>query len=666
MDFETSFDDFALEDSGKRFIALEISDHEDDYNSSMDSVNCIETTASHVELELSCISPEHPAPSVPESRPETPVAQKKAAQDMPIRTSSKRSRDEKKRWSFISTSSSAKKRWSTLSFASDTKSNKRLSVVSTDSTSKKSSVQSLNKQNSSIKLKRSSTGASLRSMFSKIVLKDEDKENVEVMAHKRSSTAKNVKPSIFSNASVSSIRAPLNPISINSRRDQRYSNTNFSSSIDNVSVMSQSSMTSLNAKWKFWKRKNESIDQGFQAPANSMRNKNSLSDLRKSIFQNSLLSSTDSIAEIKSRRSHSSLKNQSSHSSLKHKGSHPSLKKLRTRRNSSIASSDSSLPQISLPIPDQVSRDKIRTKLRHSSSLMSINSNLFGGSVIIAETEEYDESVLQSMIDLCSTKKVLPYSLSPKLKQSDRFIYFDESDNSIYKIVPLDDDNAECNMTRQMRLKELQLAVLMSGTPGFCSILNTKIVKREEDQSLFLIYHMKDHGKSLNDKIIKEKYKFSSHEIKEILIQCIRALYVAETKFQFEHRFLTLDHILMDSQGNITIIDYKLSRAAYGSQVLFTRLDHPLFFESKKDYNFVLQWLRKTVLVEHWSSFNPKTNIVWMNYIITKLLQNSSEPNVRNPVVETIYHCLDLSKPRKIWKRNEGFVESCVDIVSIL
>lgn len=688
MDFETSFDEYSIGESAKRFIALEVSDHEDDYNSSVDSfhesnIGFVADVDTERVSQSAAVAPTLEHASITTGQEETGKGDSVSVAstsgiEPPLATSNGNSagnirphKDEKKRWSFISTNSSSKKRWSTLSFVSDTKSNKRLSVVSTESSSKRSSVQSLSKQSSTNKLKRSSTGASLRSMFNKIALKDEDKENSGVMlAHKRGQST-----TLASSFTVSakaqptpSARIPLKPINQNNKREQRFSTIPMSPSMDNMSMFSQQSNSSMGTRWKFWKRKQDCPqDSRFMQDSNiSMRNKSSLSDLRKSIFQNSMMGQSEPTQDLKSRRSHSSLQHKSSHSSLKQKSSHPSLKKLHSRRNSSIASNDSSAPQISLPIPDQVSRDKIRTKLRHSSSLISINSNILGGSVIIAETDEYDESVLQQMLDLCTVKEILPFTNSPHLRQLDHYIYIDSNDYTIYKIVPLDNDDRECKMTRQMRLQELQLTMLMNGTPGFVNVLDVKIIRREDDQTLFLVYHMKNHGKSLNQLISNEHRKFSVTEIKDIITQCIRILYVAETKFQFEHRLLTLDHVLIDSSKNITLVDYKLSRVKYGSQVLFTRLDHPLFFEFRKDYNTVLQWLRQSMTVDSWPLFHPKTNLVWVNYIVTKLQHNCKDPQTPSPLLNKIQSSLESTKSRKLWKRHDGQIESCADIVSFL
>ena len=724
QEFETSFDEYSAGESAKRFIALEVSDNEDDYNSSVDSLHAVSKVSTNTVLgPLADNGTENRDLDIPESISTvtqsyygsgnnngsmTGNSSALGPASVSVGNSSNSNnnnnnnsnnnntnnnsnnnpslrpvKDEKKRWSFISANSSNKKRWSTLSFVSDTKSNKRLSIVSSDSSSKRSSVQSLSQQSSSNKLKRSSTGASLRSMFNKIALKDEDKENTNtILHHKRvqsttiASTV-NITAQAQMNPPANTNRIPLSQINQNTRREQRFSTIPASPSMDNMSMFSQQSNASMGSKWKFWKRRAGDFPQDsryMQDPntssssttTTSMRTKTSLSDLRKSIFQNSILGTDPNSQDLKSRRSHSSLHHKTSQSSLKQKTSHPSLKKLQSsRRNSSIASNDSS-PQISLPIPDQVSRDKIRTKLRHSSSLISINSNVVGGSVIIAETDEYDESVLQQILDLCTVKEIVSFDYSPTLRQLDHYIYIDSSNSTIYKIVPLDNDDRECKMTRQMRLQELQLTMLLNGTPGFTNVLDVKLVRRDNDQALFLVYHMKNHGKSLNQLIASEHRQFTVAEIKDIITQCIRILYVAETKFQFEHRLLTLDHVLLDSNKNVTLIDYKLSRATYGSQVLFTRLDHPLFFEFRKDYNSILQWLRQSMTVDSWSLFYPKTNLVWLNYIISKLLQHCKDPQTNSPLLNKIQASLESTKSRKLWKRHDGVVESCADIVSYL
>lgn len=172
MDFETSFDEYSIGESAKRFIALEVSDHEDDYNSSVDSfhesnIGFVADVDTERVSQSAAVAPTLEHASITTGQEETGKGDSVSVAstsgiEPPLATSNGNSagnirphKDEKKRWSFISTNSSSKKRWSTLSFVSDTKSNKRLSVVSTESSSKRSSVQSLSKQSSTNKLKRS-------------------------------------------------------------------------------------------------------------------------------------------------------------------------------------------------------------------------------------------------------------------------------------------------------------------------------------------------------------------------------------------------------------------------------------------------------------------------------------------------------------------------------
>lgn len=59
--------------------------------------------------------------------------------------------------------------------------------------------------------------------------------------------------------------------------------------------------------------------------------------------------------------------------------------------------------RISLPIPDQVSRDKIKNKLRNSNSLLSLNSKT---SPPINKNDQ-DESFLRQILQNCDIKRIL-------------------------------------------------------------------------------------------------------------------------------------------------------------------------------------------------------------------------------------------------------------------
>ncbi|AGO11008.1 AaceriAFR492Wp [[Ashbya] aceris (nom. inval.)] len=667
---DMSFEEYNVGSMASKFIALEVSDHEDDYNSSVDSV--VEDEVEGLDAAGARGGSAEPAAealqqAVVVSRPEA------APQEQRTRG------EEKKKWSFISNNSSSKKRWSTLSFNTESygKNAKRMSVSSN------SSVQSAGKP-SAMSLKRSSTGASIRSLLNKISLNDNGSSSIRTIGghtntaassrayntpstivHASPNDAMSTRSRQASISSTSTYRTPLQPMSSNFNNRQPRG-PGYSPSMDNVSICSQTSMSSTHSRWKFWKKPVEEPVRWNQTPPSSVssctsaRSKSSFADLRKTLFSGGVLSVSaqelyrGSGSTLKHRLSQTSLKPMSSQSSLQTKTSHTSLKKFRGGSNSEET------PQISLPIPDQASRDKIRIKLKHSTSLMSINtgSSPFGNP-IITESNEYDEAVLTQLLDLCDGKAVKDYaSLPAGLKKiSDNNVYLDTADDTIYKVLPIA-SREESISGKDMSLKELQLLTLVSGTPGFVELLDSGIYKKAEDETQYVVLHMKNHGQPLS-KLKSLTFK----QVHDILTQCCRALHVGEKKFQFEHRYLTMDHILVDKQSNVTICDYRLARASKDSNCWFTRLDHPLFFQGRRDYNYVLQWMRYSLNSKNWHLHHPRTNLYWLYYIIDRLLSLCTEITSERSKLVKLHSSLDPFKRKKLWKRGDLTYESCGDLL---
>ncbi|SCU93715.1 LADA_0G04544g1_1 [Lachancea dasiensis] len=608
-----------------KFIALEVSDHEDDYNSSDDDAEPGNLQTMTAISETSSVAPS----TVRTPEPAGPVG------------------SGSKRWSILSNSS--KKRWSSLSFTSEERrlspaatsaSRKRRSTASDDkskrmivddstgqlaqgnshtstadaksagshsgSTSRRVSVSS-----SMSNLNRSSTSTSLRQMFGKIGLQDEEKENSK-SASRGSIVGKGAPRR-------NTARATLGELDTNVFA----SLSHRKSFADNASVVSGRSMSSTSSassgsKWKFWKRNSDVFDP--YSP--------SISGSPQQLHSN---------ASLKSRRSQSS---------LKQKNSHSSLNKLISHRNSVTSES------ISLPIPDQVSRDKLRTKLRNSTSIMSMNSAM-------AKDDLYEFQMSQ-LLKLCDqTEMIAMEKLFPewsKMTKISKHVY--RWQDSVYKFLPLGQD--EFTHTKNVRLKELELLKLMSGTPGFTQMKSCHLALIRKEP--YLICELKYAGVPLKKAKIKD---WST--VVNILWQCAVIIYAAETKYQFEHRDLQLDHILVDSNNNVTLCDYKLARAFDGTTVHYTRLDHPLFFQGRGDYRYEVYNTMRHWCTEGWSHFDPRNNLLWLHYLGVKLIEkhramphDAHYSELLNLVAQVNPH----RRRRAIFRRSDQIL-SCGDLLRL-
>ena len=461
----------------------------------------------------------------------------------------------------------------------------------------------------------------------------------------------------------------------------------------------------------------------YSHDTNKLRNKNSLSDFHKSFYKTnngSITNSIHNIADLESELSiysnldynnsnHnvsslkkksstlsltiSGLKHRTSQHSLKHKTSHSSLQKFKTRRKStnddgsSFLTSTSSInsghsshngdnssstvgacgptsnPRISLPIPNQVSRDKIRTKLKNSTSLLSLNSN------IPVDKRTYDETILNQLLQLCTVKYVIDSTdLDSERYRNLEVLSSNHSiqlSNNVWRSRSTLDPNQTIickkfilsNDNDDIILKELQILSLCKTTPGLPQLLQSYIVgtafpatkcadttnmdtSTNEDVKTLYIF-LKDHGDPITEVIMK-----SWSQCLKIFWQCVNILYVAETKFEFEHRNLTLNHILIDKNGTVTLCDLSMSRANYGDNtVLFTRLDHPMFFRSGQDYLFDTYHAMRSIFIQHgeqWSKFEARTNILWLRYVAKSLFTKNKDNKSMGPEREQLVNIISL------------------------
>lgn len=485
------------------------------------------------------------------------------------------------------------------------------------------------------------------------------------------------------------------------------------------SISSLSSMVSQGSKWKFWKKgggnslsrssSNQSLNANAKNPHSSnmvnsgfgeskMRPKSSFSDFHKSIFShsnssgNAIDSGNDAASVISgsvskrlstSNMSINGLKHMTSQSSLKHKTSHSSLQRFKTRRrssntcgpdDSSVSSHNTSTsqgPQISLPVPDQTSRDKIRAKLKNSTSLLSLSSST---PVIM---KDYDESLLQQILEYSDVKHIIDdYKKLPSLKNATQLTTHvwrskNGPDPVIYKKLPLG-TLEDVTYSKQMCLQELKMLRLCNGTTGLPILLKSYVVRESspdefyKDGKLFLFLVLKDHGTPLSGVNLNSWF-----QILRIFWQCVTVLYVAETKFQFEHRNLTLDHILIDKKLNVTLCDLKSSRAQQGpnESVLFTRLDHPLFFQGGGDYQFEIYSFMRSILAEShsWDSYEPKTNLLWLHYFCVKMFRkyDNKLSGTEREKMSKLAQFLDpsITSKRGVFKRNDADIRTCGDLL---
>uniref|UniRef100_A0A3B4B1M2 Serine/threonine-protein kinase haspin n=1 Tax=Periophthalmus magnuspinnatus TaxID=409849 RepID=A0A3B4B1M2_9GOBI len=158
-----------------------------------------------------------------------------------------------------------------------------------------------------------------------------------------------------------------------------------------------------------------------------------------------------------------------------------------------------------------------------------------------------------------------------------------------------------------------------------------------ENEQLFIILEFEFGGTDLEN----SNGTLSSIAVaKSILHQVTAALAVAEQELQFEHRDLHWGNVLvkvtkqktaefilngtvhsLDTKGVLVrIIDYSLSRLEIG-QKSFCLLHMTIsLFIGQGDYQFEIYRLMRQENGNEWSSYNPHSNVLWLHYLCSKLL----------------------------------------------
>lgn len=197
---------------------------------------------------------------------------------------------------------------------------------------------------------------------------------------------------------------------------------------------------------------------------------------------------------------------------MKHKTSHSSLNKLKIRRKGNTQESNhlaKQTCQISLPVPDQVSKDKIQLKLKNSTSLASLSSE-----VTPINTLDYNDSILQQILQLCDVKYIMhdlyeAQSLglfilnagSIRLSHNIWQTYHSDVQTSIICKKVCLGALSDLTTSNLISLHELKSLRFLQGTSGIAHLLQAYVMPSDESediQNLTLYLFFKDHGTPLS------------------------------------------------------------------------------------------------------------------------------------------------------------------------
>ncbi|XP_032595212.1 serine/threonine-protein kinase haspin homolog isoform X2 [Drosophila grimshawi] len=230
--------------------------------------------------------------------------------------------------------------------------------------------------------------------------------------------------------------------------------------------------------------------------------------------------------------------------------------------------------------------------------------------------------------------------------------------------------NGEAQKTFEQILPEIIISKEMSNlrlnptnsTTGFVDIYNACLVKGKYPKHLIKLWEdyddekesENDHPDMFNDNqlFIVLELKFAGEDMSSFLFlnaeqsyyalqQIILTLAVGEEAFQFEHRDLHWGNILIEKTDErkiayklcgrdllvatkgirTTIIDYTLSRITVDDCCHYNDLstDEELF-AATGDYQYDIYRLMRDELQNNWSAYSPRTNVLWLSYVCSKLI----------------------------------------------
>ncbi|KAG4111664.1 hypothetical protein ERO13_D13G116600v2 [Gossypium hirsutum] len=161
--------------------------------------------------------------------------------------------------------------------------------------------------------------------------------------------------------------------------------------------------------------------------------------------------------------------------------------------------------------------------------------------------------------------------------------------------------------------------------------------KEFPEKQRYLVFVLQHGGKDLESFVLE-----NFDEARSLLVQVTAALAVAEAAYEFEHRDLHWGNILLSRNGSVTvkfilegkqisfrtyglsvsIIDFTLSRINTGENILFLDLsqDPYLFKGPKGDKQSETYRKMKEVTEDHWEGSFPRTNVLWLVYLVDILL----------------------------------------------
>lgn len=252
--------------------------------------------------------------------------------------------------------------------------------------------------------------------------------------------------------------------------------------------------------------------------------------------------------------------------------------------------------QVSQPTLDGSSREKVRSKVKQSPSMMSLNGPR-GQPELVHESET---RLVNELLQMTPDGE-----FEGDLARSCR-----DSDDIHYDFYDLNYTNAQ-DLIQMLKIHQMLSRLQLPDQSCFVPIESVHMEQRNDGSFLCVTATRQKYL----DGIRLDRLKLSNaQESVQILLKITQLLAYAEQHLRFEHRNLHAGNILVHqnprnySISHITIINCELGRIE--PQSLYTSLDHPSFYRARLP---VLNEMRR--VVPDPQRFYPITNVLWLSYV---------------------------------------------------
>ncbi|XP_024875583.1 uncharacterized protein LOC112456988 isoform X1 [Temnothorax curvispinosus] len=253
------------------------------------------------------------------------------------------------------------------------------------------------------------------------------------------------------------------------------------------------------------------------------------------------------------------------------------------------------------------------------------------------------------------------------------FLYEYDGKKSVIKIIPIENEQL-VNGEQQKKFSEILSEIMIAKelddlklnatykTNGFVEVKNISCIKGKYPEKLVELWNIYDNNKTSDNDCPSmfgenqlyialelghggedlEAFVFqTAEEAYALFLQIALALAIAEKALEFEHRDLHWGNVLVSrtkepyiyynlggrevkfpSKGvKVSIIDFTLSRMLYQGCCIYNDLAlDPALFTAHGEYQFEIYRLMRDKIQNNWRKFEPYTNVLWLHYILDKMI----------------------------------------------